>query len=147
MKLVALAISMRDTITALINRELHMKSLHTAMLAALLCSGCATVNLSEEGETAKDALARVSGDYRVTAGLPVTITLRSVDGMALKFWQSAADVQAGNHRLLVDCRVAATEHVARYELNVTVHAGERYGFASEASPHAGCTEVKFVNKE
>jgi len=124
-----------------------MKKLLCIIGAALICGACATVNLSEDGETAKDALARISGDYRVTAGLPVTITLRSVDGMALKFWQSAADVQAGNHRLLVDCRVAATEHVARYELNVTVHAGERYGFASEASPHAGCTEVKFVNKE
>jgi hypothetical protein len=123
-----------------------MKNLLVMMIMALLCSACATVNLSEEGETTKDALARISGDYRVTAGLPVTITLRSVDGRALKFWQSAADVAAGKHRLLVDCRVAATERVARYDLDVTVHAGERYGFTSEASPHAGCTEVKFVNK-
>ncbi len=123
-----------------------MKFYSCAALALLSCSGCATVNLSEDGETAKDALAHISGDYRVTAGLPVTVTLRSVDGKALKFWQSAADVGSGRHRLLVDCRVAENEKLSRHELNVTVHAGERYGFAAEASPHQGCTDVKFVNK-
>ena len=124
-----------------------MKIIYSALIAALLCSGCATANLSEDGETKPDALAHISGDYRVTAGLPVTVTLRSVDGKALKFWQSAADVGSGKHRLLVDCRVAANEKLARYDLNVTVHAGEHYYLAAEASPHEGCTEVKFVAKD
>lgn len=123
-----------------------MKNGFTLLLVLAMCSACATVNLSDDGETAKDALAHIRGDYRVTAGLPVTVTLRSVDGKALKFWQSAADVSSGQHRLLVDCRVAATEKLSRYELNVTVHAGERYGFAAEATPREGCTDVKFVNK-
>jgi len=123
-----------------------MKHRFLLLLIACICSACATVNLSEDGETAKDALAHIRGDYRVTAGLPVTLTLRSVDGKALKFWQSGADVSSGQHRLLVDCRVAETEKVSRYELNITVHAGERYGFTAEATPRQGCTEVKFVNK-
>jgi len=124
-----------------------MKILSGVMLGALLCGGCATVNLSDDGETAKDALAHIRGDYRVTAGLPVTVTLRSVDGKALKFWQSAADVSSGKHRLLVDCRVAAAEKLSRHELNVDVHAGEHYYFTAEASPHQGCTEVKFVARD
>ena len=124
-----------------------MKISSSAMLAVLFCSGCATVNLSEDGERAKDALAHIRGDYRVTAGLPVTVTLRSVDGIALKFWQSGADVSSGKHRLLVDCRVAAAEKLSRHELNVDVHAGEYYHFVAEASPHQGCTEVKFVTKD
>jgi hypothetical protein len=124
-----------------------MKMLYCAVMAALLCGGCATVNLAEDGETQPDALAHISGDYRVTAGLPVTVTLRSVDGKALKFWQSAADVSSGKHRLLVDCRVPANEKLSRHELNVTVHAGEHYYLAAEASPHQGCTEVKFVAKD
>ncbi|MES1196632.1 MAG: hypothetical protein ABUL58_06785 [Steroidobacter sp.] len=124
-----------------------MKNNFIILLTLLLCGGCATANLSDDGETAKDALAHIRGDYRVTAGLPVTLTLRSVDGKALKFWQSAADVSSGQHRLLVDCRVAATEKLGRYELNVTVHAGEHYGFSAEATPRQGCTEVKFVNKD
>ncbi len=124
-----------------------MKMLYSAVIATLLCSGCATVNLAESGETQPDAVAHISGDYRVTAGLPVTVTLRSVDGTALKFWQNAADVGSGKHRLLVDCRVPASEKLSRHELNVTVHAGERYYLAAEASPHQGCIEVKFVAKD
>jgi len=124
-----------------------MKFLNAAVLAALFCSGCVTVNLSEDGETAKDALAHIRGDYRITAGLPVTATLRSVDGVPLKFWQSGADVSSGKHRLLVDCRVAAAEKLSRHELNVDVHAGEHYYFVAEASPHQGCTEVRFVAKD
>ena len=117
-----------------------------ALLIMLLCSGCATVNLSEDGEKAKDALAHIRGDYRVTAGLPVTVTLRSVDGIALKYWQSGADVSSGKHRLLVDCRVAAAEKLSRHELNVDVHAGDYYYFEAEASPHEGCTNVRFRSK-
>jgi len=124
-----------------------MKISSGVVLATLLCGGCATVNLSDDGETAKDALAHISGDYRVTAGLPVTVTLRSIDGKALKFWQHAADVSSGKHRLLVDCRVAAAEKLSRHELNVDVHAGEHYYLAAEASPHQGCTEVKFIAKD
>ncbi len=123
-----------------------MKTRFIVLAAAFACSGCATINLTEEGDKAADAVARISGDYRVTAGLPVTVTLRSVDGNSLKFWQNGAYVNGGKHRLLVDCRVAATEKLARYELNVTVYAGERYGFVATASPREGCTEVKFVNK-
>jgi len=123
-----------------------MKNPSYAVLIAFLCGGCATVNLSEDGEKAKDALAHIRGDYRVTAGLPVTVTLRSVDGIALKFWQSGADVSGGKHRLLVDCRVAAAEKLSRHELNVDVHAGEYYYFEAEASPHEGCTQVKFRSK-
>jgi len=124
-----------------------MKLFTGAVLAALLCSACTTVNLSDDGETASDALAHIRGDYRVTAGLPVTVTLRSVDGKPLKFWQSGADVNSGKHRLLVDCRVAAAEKLSRHELNVDVHAGEHYYFVAEASPHQGCTEVRFVAKD
>lgn len=114
------------------------------VVCALLCSGCATVNLSDDNETSRDALARIAGDYRVTAGLPVTVTLRSVDGKALKFWQYAADVSSGKHRLLVDCHVVESDKLSRHELNVEVYAGERYRLEAEASPHEGCTVIKFV---
>lgn len=123
-----------------------MKKWLVLVMGTLLCSGCATVNLADDDETTPDALARIMGDYRVTAGLPVTVTLRSVDGKALKFWQYAADVSSGKHRLLVDCHVVASDKLSRHEMNVDVHAGERYRLVATASPREGCTDIKFVAK-
>ena len=104
-------------------------------------SGCVAVHAGGMSSKATDTLARVSGDYRVSAGAPVSVYLRSIDGRSLQFWQHAADVEAGSHRLLVDCAVAATKKLTRYELNVTLNAGVKYSLRAEATPQHGCTQV------
>lgn len=116
-----------------------MRSLVLLMICGVL-SGC--VALHTEGVTsASDHLARVSGDYRIRAGAPVSVYLRSVDEHLLKFWQSAVDVEGGSHRLLVDCMVSASNQLSRHELNVTLNAGGHYKLRAEATPQQGCTQV------
>jgi hypothetical protein len=115
------------------------------LLPLLLCLGaCTSLRVTEpagQDQVSRAQLATVSSDYRIRAGAPVNVYLRSVDGQALKFWQHAADIEAGLHRLLVDCSVAATQKLSRHELNVTLEAGVRYRLQAEASDQQGCTRV------
>ena len=116
-----------------------MRSQALLMICGAL-SGC--VALHTEGVSSnRDHLARVIGDYRIRAGAPVSVYLRSVDEHLLGFWQSAADMEAGSHRLLVDCTVSASNHLSRHELNVTLKAGAHYRRRADATPQQGCTQV------
>lgn len=85
--------------------------------------------------------AQVIGDYHLRAGAAVNVFLRSVDDQPLHFWQHAADVDAGAHRLLVDCSVVATHKLSRHELNVSLEVGVRYRLSAEANDQQGCTRV------
>lgn len=102
--------------------------------------GCVALH-TEGASSNREHLARVSGDYRIRAGAPVSVYLRSVDEHLLKFWQSAADVEGGAHRLLVDCMVSASNRLSRHELNVTLNAAGHYRLRAEATPQQGCTQV------
>lgn len=111
--------------------------LSVAMLSAGGCFSLRGYDRAELHETP----AHINGDYRVTAGLPVKVLLREVDDQPLKFWQHAADVSAGEHRLLVDCSVADGNHLSRHELNVDTDAGVTYRLRAEATSQSGCTRV------
>ena len=120
-------------------------------LSISVCSGCTTVNMAEDTKAAAanapPQLAHISGDYHVTAGAPVSVLLRSVDDQPLKFWQTAVDVNSGEHRLLVDCRVKEGEKLSRYELNVSVDANVSYALVADANPQYGCTAVRLEVRE
>jgi hypothetical protein len=108
---------------------------------AMLSGGCFTLAANQAEESGKSAPAHVIGDYHLRAGAAVNVFLRSVDDQPLHFWQHAADIGAGSHRLLVDCSVVATDKLSRHELNVSLEAGVRYRLSAEANDQQGCTRV------
>lgn len=110
------------------------------VLAVSLC-GCLSLRAYQPQALGTSQPARVLGDYRLRAGALVNVFLRSVDDQPLHFWQSSADMDAGTHRLLVDCEVTATGKLSRHELNVSLENGVRYRLSAEATDQQGCTQV------
>lgn len=112
-----------------------------AVSTALLClTACGSLRAYDRAELG-DMPAHIKGDYRVSAGTPVKVLLRSVDDKPLEFWQNSADVLAGEHRLLIDCNVTEGQHLSRHELNVSLNSGVTYRLKANATPQAGCTDV------
>jgi hypothetical protein len=109
----------------------------------LLCAGCMTQQAYDGPKLARDEVARVSGDLRFNAGLPVMALLRQVDGRVIAVSENAVDVQPGKHQLLVDCVVREPASTSRYSLDVEVYAGERYRLVAETGPGLReCTAVR-----
>jgi hypothetical protein len=98
------------------------------------CSGCMSVQLYEGPKRDRDEVARISGDPVVTAGSPITVVLRQVDDQNIGLTQSSVDVLEGEHRLLVDCRIAETKSVSRHALEVEVSGGRNYRLRAETGP-------------
>jgi hypothetical protein len=107
----------------------------------MLSNGCATLRAYDPQQLGNAQPAHVSGDYHLRAGAVVNVFLRSVDEQPLQIWQHAADLDAGAHRLLVDCAVTTTDKLSRHELNVSLEAGVHYRLSAEASDQQGCTRV------
>jgi hypothetical protein len=120
-----------------------MRPLATAAVVSLLvASGCSSVQLYDGERRAADEVARISGDYRVTAGAPVSVILRQVDGRTLRVSEQTAEVLPGTHVLLVDCRIAETDSVSRHSIEVDVSAGRHYRLRAETeSGLRGCSAV------
>jgi hypothetical protein len=118
-------------------------SLRAATLAlAMFCAGCMTVQGYDGERREADEVARIIGDLRVTAGAPLSVILRQVDGRTLQIGQSSVDVLPGTHELLVDCRIAETDSTTRHSLEVEVAAGRHYRLAAETGPGLReCTRV------
>src|ERR1700741_4176652 len=114
---------------------------------ALSSSACFTLDAGRSDASDKSAAAHVIGDYHLRAGAAVNVFLRSVDDQPLHFWQHAADIEAGSHRLLVDCAVVATDKLSRHELNVSLESGVRYRLSAEANDQQGCTRVMLEELE
>ena len=111
------------------------------VVLAVSIGGCFSLHAYEAKALGSAKPTRVSGDYRVRAGAAVNVFLRSVDDQPLQVWQNSADMDAGQHRLLVDCEVTATGKLSRHVLNVSLEHGVRYRLSAEASDSQGCTEV------
>jgi hypothetical protein len=124
-----------------------MQSLGRCLLITALATSSSACFTLSTASSDKSAPAHVAGDYHVRAGAPVNVFLRSVDDQPLHFWQHAADVEAGLHRLLVDCSVVATQKLSRHELNVALDAGVRYRLSAEANDQQGCTRVTLEELE
>ena len=108
----------------------------------VLSGGCTTVQMYDGERRDRDEVARIQGDYRVTAGAPVSVILRQVDGRTLGVGESAVEVLPGSHKLLVDCRIAETDSVSRHLVDAETSAGRRYRLAAETSPGLReCTAV------
>jgi hypothetical protein len=110
------------------------------MATSVLLTGCINLKVVTDDADA-EPLAHVNGDYHLRAGAAVNVYLRSVDDAPLHFWQHGADIQAGEHRLLVDCSVVSTDKLSRHELKVTLEPGEKYRLTAKATPREGCTQV------
>jgi len=107
---------------------------------SLSLSACGSLRAYDQAQLGSMP-AHIHGDYRVSAGVPVKVLLRSVDDKPLRFWQSAAEVLDGEHRLLIDCEVTQGQHLSRHELKVSVAAGVTYRLRADATPQSGCTNV------
>lgn len=109
----------------------------------LLCGGCMTQQSYEGAKLSRDDVAHISGDLRFTAGAPLSVLLRQVDGRTLSVGENAVDVLPGSHTLLVDCRIQETDSTTRHSLEVEVSAGRRYKLVAETGPGLReCTSVR-----
>lgn len=110
---------------------------------AVLAGGCMSVQLYDGPKRDRDEVARISGDPVVTAGSPITVVLRQVDGQDIGLTQTAVEVLEGQHELLVDCRIAETKSVSRHALEVEVYGGRNYRLRADTGPALReCTGVR-----
>lgn len=119
----------------------------TRVLAAVLVAslaGCATYAGYDDGAAPSPGqAATIGGDPRFSAGLPLTVTIRKVDGRTVGAQYSRVSVAEGKHVLLVDCTFAATRTTTRHELEVEVEPGGRYRLVAESAPgNQRCGEVR-----
>ncbi len=113
------------------------------LAAALLAAGCATERAYEGPPLAADARAIVRADPAVSAGAPVQVRLRQVDGRDLGFAASRVELPPGRHEFLVDCRVAETGSVRRFTVTGELEAGSRYRLVANATAR-NCEAVALV---
>ncbi len=100
------------------------------LFVALIISGCATYRLSGVPGT---VAARVTADPVISAGLPVRVVLRQVDGRPVDLRYSSADLPPGRHEFLVDCRVAESGSDSRHVVTAELEPGGRYRFVGVAT--------------
>jgi hypothetical protein len=121
-----------------------MSTLRVGMLAlAALCGGCMTVQMYDGPRRSSAEVARIDGDLRITAGAPLSVILRQVDGRTLNVGQTSAELLPGTHKLLVDCKIAETNGVTRHAIDVEVFAGRQYRLGAQTGPGLReCTNVE-----
>lgn len=113
-----------------------------SLLLAVICTGCATERLAPP-ELPPEERAVVRADPALSAGLPVTVRLRQVDGRDLPLSASRIELAPGAHQLLVDCRVRESGALARFALAVEVEAGGSYRLVAEATAR-NCEAVRLI---
>jgi hypothetical protein len=111
------------------------------LLPLLALAGCGTF-AAYDGARPAD-VATVHADPRVNAGLPMTVSIRRVDGREVAMRYSRVQVAPGRHRLLVDCTLLATRAVSRHVLEVELEPGGQYRLVAESAPgNQRCGEVR-----
>ncbi len=127
--------------------NLHCESTNlrpgTWVLAALL-AGCATERAYEGPALPPGERAVVRADPVVSAGLPVQLRIRRVDGREVGLSANKVELPPGPHVLLVDCRVAETGAVRRFTLEAALEPGRRYRLAAEATSR-NCEAVRLID--
>ena len=108
----------------------------------MVCAGCATERLAPP-ELPPEGRAVVRADPALSAGLPVTVRLRRVDGREVPLTASRVELAPGAHELLVDCRVRESGALARFALAVEVEAGGSYRLVAEATAR-NCEAVRLI---
>jgi hypothetical protein len=121
------------------------------VLAAAACTmmcGCMSLRLYDGAKRDRTEVAVIAGDYRISAGAPLTLVLRAVDGVPLDPRYHAAEVLPGEHLLLVDCSLKETGSTSRHEVKANVARGRRYGLAAELAPGLrGCESVRLESRD
>jgi hypothetical protein len=110
---------------------------------AVALAGCATGRLYEGPPLPPDERAIVRADPALSAGLPVTLRLRQVDGRTVPLTASRVELAPGGHELLVDCRVREADSVRRFALAVELEAGGSYRLVAEATAR-NCEAVRLI---
>jgi hypothetical protein len=114
-----------------------------SLLAALLLGGCATERAYEGPRLAPDERAVVRADPVVSAGAPVQVRLRRVDGHEVGIASSRVELPPGKHEFLVDCSVAESGSVRRFVVPGELEAGGRYRLVANATSR-NCEAVALV---
>ena len=114
-----------------------------AVLVVTLCAGCATTRAYDGPPLPASERAVVRADPAVSAGLPVQLRLRQVDGREISLGSSAAELPPGAHELLVDCRVAESGSVRRFVVEVELAAGGEYRLVATATAR-NCEAVELI---
>jgi hypothetical protein len=112
-------------------------------VAVLLLAGCATDSAYEGPRLAPDERAVVRADPVVSAGAPVQVRLRRVDGHEVGIASSRVELPPGKHEFLVDCRVAESGSVRRFTVSAELDAGGRYRLVADATTR-NCEAVALV---
>lgn len=113
------------------------------VVAAALAAGCATERAYPGPDLPPEQRAVVRADPALSAGLPVTVRLRRVDGHEVPLTASRVELAPGAHQLLVDCRVRESGALARFALAVEVEAGGSYRLVAEATAR-NCEAVRLI---
>ena len=117
----------------------------TILFVALLISGCVTTRLYDGPPLPAVERAIVRADPAISAGLPVQLRLRQVDGRDISLQTSAVELPPGAHELLVDCRVAESGAVGRFDLEVDLEAGAEYRLVASATVR-NCEAVQLIRQ-
>jgi len=120
----------------------HHLALAASLVAASLAS-CATERFYEGPPLPKADRAIVRADPVMSAGLPVQLRLRQVDGRDVALSSSAVELAPGPHEFLVDCRVEESGSVRRFAIETVLDAGGRYRFVAKASTR-NCEAVELI---
>ena len=113
-----------------------------ALLAlAAVASGCATERLYEGAPLPAGEAAIVRADPAVSAGAPVQVRLRRVDGREVGVSATRVELPPGPHVLLVDCRVAESGSVRRFTVEAELERGGRYRLVADTTAR-NCEAVR-----
>jgi hypothetical protein len=115
----------------------------TAALLLMLATGCATERLYEGPPLPAGERAIVRADPVVSAGLPVQLRLRLVDGHRVGLAASRVELPPGTHGLLVDCRIAESGSVRRFSVEAELEAGGHYRLVAETTAR-NCEAVELI---
>jgi len=116
-----------------------------AVLTMLLLAGCATTRGYEGPRLPASERAIVRADPAFSAGLPVQLRLRQVDGRDIPLSSSAAELAPGAHQLLVDCRVAESGRTRRFVVEADLAAGGEYRLVATATAQ-NCEAVELQRR-
>jgi hypothetical protein len=73
------------------------------------------------------------------------VRLRQADGRDIPLQANAVELAPGAHELLVDCRVAESGAVARFDLDVELAAGAAYRLVATATVR-NCEAVQLIRQ-
>ncbi len=111
---------------------------------AAFASGCATERAYDGPPLPPGERAIVRADPIVSAGLPVQVRIRRVDGREIGVSASKVELPAGRHALLVDCRVAESGSLRRFTVEAELAPGRSYRLAAETTAR-NCEAVRLID--